>query len=278
MLYASVSEGFRSGGYNIQMFSDLIQASMRNDLMRSLSDDPTLGPRMGRYMAIGENPSADSTTVFRPERSWNYEVGTRLSLFKGHLTANAALFYIMVSDQQITRFAAGNGLGRQVLNAGKSQSYGMEISLSGWFNMGHNPLRLTANYGYTHATFTNSDAGISDGQVLDYDGNFLPFAPRHTFSASADYLFPIRAAIMDVGVNTNGLGRTYWTEDNTSSQSYYQLLGAHFGVRYKIFNLTLWATNLTNKRYTPFYFVSRGQGFAQCSRPRQFGATLSLRF
>ena len=32
-VYFSVSEGFRSGGYNIQMFSDLIQASMRNDLM-----------------------------------------------------------------------------------------------------------------------------------------------------------------------------------------------------------------------------------------------------
>ena len=279
MVYASVSEGFRSGGYNKQMFSELIQASMRNDLMRDLAADPVLGARMGRYMPnIGENPSADSTTVFRPERSWNYEVGTHLSMFNGHLTAHAALFYIQVSDQQITRFAAGNGLGRQVLNAGKSQSCGMELSISGWFNIASNPLRLTANYGYTHATFTDYDAGTTNGQALDYDGNYLPFAPRHTFSASADYLFPIRAVTMDLGINTTGIGRTYWTEDNTSSQAYYQLLGAHLGARYKAINLTLWGTNLLDKSYTPFYFVSRGQGFAQVCRPRQFGATLGIRF
>ena len=285
MVYASVSEGFRSGGYNFQMFSELIQASMKNDLMRSLADDPTLGPRMGRYMPeIGENPTAETTTTFKPERSWNYEVGTHLNFLDNHLTASAALFYIMVSDQQITRFAAGNGLGRQVLNAGKSQSCGMELSVSGWFNIAKNPLRLRADYGFTHATFTDYDAGVSNGEALDYDGNYLPFAPRHTFSASADYLVPLKGKVtLDVGVNTTGLGRTYWTEDNSASQGYYQLLGAHIGTRCTLrdqssLSLTLWGTNLTNKRYTPFYFVSRGQGFAQCCRPLQAGITLAVRF
>ena len=277
-VYASVAEGFRSGGYNFQMFSELIQASMRNDLMRSLADDPTVGPRLVRYMPnIADNPSANSTTVFKPETSWNYEVGTHLNLFDSHLTLSAALFYIMVNNQQITRFAAGNGLGRQVLNAGKSQSCGMELSASGWFNIAHNPLRLTANYGYTHATFTDYDAGVSNGENIDYDGNYLPFAPRHTFSASADYLFPIREVTMDLGINTTGQGRIYWTEDNATYQPYYQLLGAHIGVKYKEISLTLWGRNITGKSYMPFYFVSQGQGFAQRCRPRQFGATLSIR-
>ena len=279
MVYASVSEGFRSGGYNIQMFGDLIQVSMKNDLMRDLANDPTLGAPMGRYMPeIADNPSASSATVYKPETSWNYEVGTHLNLFDSHLTVSAALFYIMVNDQQITRFAAGSGLGRQVLNAGKSQSCGMELSASGWFNIAHNPLRLTANYGYTHATFTDYDAGVSNGENIDYDGNYLPFAPRHTFSASADYLFPIRVVTMDLGINTTGQGRIYWTEDNAAYQSYYQLLGAHIGVKYKEISLTLWGRNLTGKSYMPFYFVSQGQGFAQRSRPRQFGATLSIKF
>ncbi|MBR4758177.1 MAG: TonB-dependent receptor [Bacteroidaceae bacterium] len=278
IIYASVSEGFRSGGYNIQMFGDLIQVSMKNDMMRDLANDPTLGARMGRYMPeIADNPSASSATVYKPETSWNYEVGTHLNLFDSHLTLSAALFYIMVNNQQITRFAAGNGLGRQVLNAGKSQSCGMELSASGWFNIAHNPLRLTANYGYTHATFTDYDAGVSNGENIDYDGNYLPFAPRHTFSASADYLFPIREVTMDLGVNTTGQGRIYWTEDNATYQPYYQLLGAHIGVKYKEISLTLWGRNLTGKSYMPFYFVSQGQGFAQRCRPRQFGATLSIR-
>ena len=154
----------------------------------------------------------------------------------------------------------------------------MELSVSGWFNIAHNPLRLTANYGYTHATFTDYDAGTAD-----YDGNYLPFAPRHMVSATADYLFPIKAVTMDIGVNTTGQGRTYWTEDNLYSQAYYQLLGAHIGARYlakdkTTLSLTLWATNLTGKNYTPFLFVSRNQAYAQVCRPRQFGATLQVRF
>ncbi len=284
LVYASVSEGLRSGGYNFQMFSDLIQSSMRNDMMRSLAAEPSLAAYMSRFMPpVADNPSADSTTVFRPERSWNYEIGIHFNLLDRHLTASAALFYIMVRDQQITRFSASSGLGRQVLNAGKSQSCGMELSLSGWFNIARNPLQLTANYGYTHATFTDYDAGISEGANIDYDGNYLPFAPRHTFSASADYLFPVKNVTIDLGLDTHGIGRTYWTEDNSASQPYYQLLGAHIGARYvtkeqTTLSLMLWATNLTNKDYTPFYFVSRGQGFAQTNRPRQFGATFSVRF
>ena len=31
-VYATVSRGYRSGGYNIQMFSDLIQGNMQNDM------------------------------------------------------------------------------------------------------------------------------------------------------------------------------------------------------------------------------------------------------
>ena len=32
MYTATVSKGYRSGGYNIQMFSDLLQASLKNDI------------------------------------------------------------------------------------------------------------------------------------------------------------------------------------------------------------------------------------------------------
>lgn len=33
-VYATVSKGYRSGGYNVQMFSDLLQSSLKNDMMR----------------------------------------------------------------------------------------------------------------------------------------------------------------------------------------------------------------------------------------------------
>ncbi len=33
-MYVTVSKGYRSGGYNVQMFSDLLQSSLKNDMMR----------------------------------------------------------------------------------------------------------------------------------------------------------------------------------------------------------------------------------------------------
>ncbi len=278
MVYASATSGLRSGGYNFQMFGDLLQSSLRNDMMRTLAADPQLGPRLNSYMTIGENPSADDVTTYDPEHSWNFEVGTHLTFLEQHLNVQAAVFYNLVYNQQVTRFAAGSGLGRQVLNVGESASCGGELTVSGWFPVAGNPLRLSGNYGYTHATFTNYDAGELNGEAVDYTGNYVPFAPQHTMSFAADYFFPIGAVTMNVGVGTTGLGRIYWTEDNSASQPYYQLLNAHVGMEYKKVSLNIWGNNLTNQDYTPFYFVSRGTGFAQRCRPLQVGLTIGLKF
>ena len=279
LVYASAASGMRSGGYNFQMFSDLIQASMRNDLQRTMREDDYLGPSMKRFTdEPGENPTAEDYTRYSPETSWNFEVGTHLTFLEQHLSVQAAAFYNMVYNQQVTRFAAGSGLGRQVLNAGESASYGGELSISGWFPVGGNPMRLSGNYGYTHATFTNYDAGMVNGVETDYTGNYIPFAPQHTMSFTADYFFPVGAVTMNVGVGTTGMGRIYWTEDNSASQPYYQLLNAHVGVEYKKFTANVWGSNLTNQDYTPFYFVSRGVGFAQRCRPLQVGVTVGFKF
>lgn len=131
LIYASVSKGFRSGGYNIQMFSDLIQASLQNDMMRTLSDKL---PMVNNFINISDNPSADSTTVFKPEVSWNYEVGAHLTLFEGALSMNVAAFLVDTRNQQIARYAE-SGLGRQMVNAGRSRSYGVDVSLSSFINI-----------------------------------------------------------------------------------------------------------------------------------------------
>ena len=38
-VYVTVSKGYRSGGYNIQMFSDLLQSSLRNDMMKQSKEE-----------------------------------------------------------------------------------------------------------------------------------------------------------------------------------------------------------------------------------------------
>ncbi len=278
MVYASVSKGFRSGGYNIQMFSDLIQASLQNDMMRTLGEKM---PMVSQMMSIKDNPSADSTTVFRPETSWNYEVGTHLSFLDGRLTTDAAIFYVDTRDQQIARYAA-SGLGRQMLNTGRSTSYGIDLSVAALFNLFNNPLTLNASYGYTHATFEDYDAGSNAGEAHVYDGNYVPFAPLHTFALAADYTIPMsRTSLLrslSFGANLTGAGRTYWTESNDVSQPLYALLGAHITAEFKNYSVNIWGKNLTSKSYVPFYFESMGKGFAQTCRPMQLGVDINLKF
>ncbi len=284
MVYASVSKGFRSGGYNIQMFSDLIQTSLQNDMMRTLAEKM---PMVSNFMPIKDNPSADSTTVFKPETSWNYEVGTHLTFLNGHLTTDAAVFFVDTRDQQIARYAA-SGLGRQMVNAGHSQSYGIDLSATAFMYLFNNPLTINASYGYTHATFKDYDGGENKGESYVYDGNYVPFAPLHNFAIAADYTVFVdsrkknaeRVGLRSIsfGANLTGAGRIYWTEKNDVSQPLYALLGAHITADLGLLRLNVWGKNLTQTDYVPFYFESMSKGFAQTCRPLQLGVDLSIRF
>jgi outer membrane receptor protein involved in Fe transport len=285
MVYASVSKGFRSGGYNIQMFSDLIQASLQNDMMRTLAEKM---PMVSNFMPLKDNPSADSTTVFKPETSWNYEVGTHLTFLNGHLTTDAAVFFVDTRDQQIARYAA-SGLGRQMVNAGHSQSYGIDLSATAFMYLFNNPLTINASYGYTHATFKDYDGGENKGESYVYDGNYVPFAPLHNFAVAADYTINFNDNLngnhngnslgmrsISFGANLTGAGRTYWTEKNDVSQPLYTLLGAHITADFGLLRLNLWGKNLTQTDYVPFYFESMGNAFLQRARGASVGVRVNL--
>lgn len=282
-LYASISRGMRSGGYNVQMFSDLLQGSTRNAMMQQIQDGTKsylsqLAQRgmpqqvigmIGGYldqMPITENPDVRTTTRFRPEYSWNYEVGGHLNLLDNHLLADAALFCNEVFDQQIARFA-NSGLGRMMVNAGKCRSVGGELSLL-WRPDRH--LSMHGNYGYTHATFVEYD----DGSGMEYTGNYVPFVPMHTFSTEVVWS-PWNNGL-SFALNGNGAGRIYWTEGNDARQPFYALLGAHAAYETSRYTIVLWGKNLTDTKFNTFYFQSAERGFEQHGKPLQVGVDLRL--
>lgn len=277
MVYLSISKGFRSGGYNIQMFSDLIQESLKNDMMKDLGEAV---PPASSFIPAGTNPSADSATVYKPEVSWNYEIGTHLDFFDRHLTVEAAVFYQLTRDQQIARYAE-SGLGRMMVNAGKSESFGLDLSFMGRMNFGKNIMLLKASYGYVHAVFKEYDGGVNDGESYDYAGNYVPFTPMHNFAVTAEYVVPFRDSFvknLTFGAQLTGTGRIYWTEKNDVSQQFYALLGAHATVNMGTFEVDFWGKNLTDNDYVPFYFESMGKGFAQVCKPMQCGVDVILHF
>lgn len=91
MVYASVSRGYKAGGFNTTF------------------------------------KTAEHYT-FEPEYNWNYEIGTKLSFFDQKLLAEASVFYIDWKNQQVTTTIPG--VGNIINNAGHSDSKGLELSLT----------------------------------------------------------------------------------------------------------------------------------------------------
>ena len=251
--YASVSRGFKAGGFNTQMFSDVLQQEL-----------------MG-YMGIGKKYEINDVVGYKPEKSWNYEVGGKFNFFDGRLSTDFAAFYIDCRDQQLTIFPDGTTTGRIMANAGKTRSTGIEFSVT---STPVNRLLLRAGYGYTNAKFLEFNNGKKD-----YSGKFLPYAPQNTIFASASYSFKIGKEFLryiTVTGETNGAGKIYWNESNEDAQKFYALLNASVKATGKNYNLTLWAKNITGTQYSTFYFVSIQHKFLQRGKPFQFGATLRI--
>ena len=252
-VYASARKGFKAGSFNTQLFSDILQSKMSGAL-------------------VGHEQGTDaSSTVYKPETNWTFELGTHLSpLSSGALRISASLFYIDCRNQQLTVFPKGMSTGRMMSNAGESFSCGAEASVA--YRVGD--FTLNAAYGYTHAEFRKYKSGDND-----YSGNILPYAPRETMSANVEYRIPVPkefANFMVLNIGWTGVGRIYWNEENTLQQSFYGLLSASLTWEKGALGASLWGKNLLDEQYNTFYFRSIGNDFFAQGKPLQFGISLHV--
>lgn len=280
-VYATASRGYRSGGYNIQMFSDLVRTELENSLKTTLlnrEEMQKIRPMIEQYITL-KTVDVKAEASYKPEYSWNYEIGSHLTLWQGRLWADLSAFYMDTKDQQVTRFVEESGLGRITVNAGKSRSYGAEAAIKAEVT---EALSLNVSYGYTHAKFRDYETVDDKGSEINYKGNYVPFAPVHTFHAGAQYLFQIAPRHwldqVQIDANYNGAGRIYWTEQNNASQSFYGTFNARISLNKGNGQIAFWGQNLLKKKYSTFYFESRGSGFMQKGRPIQFGVDIRCRF
>lgn len=260
--YISVAKGYKTGGYNVQMSADVMQAQMKYDMMSAFQQ---------MIPSEIEKPTpVEEVAAYKPEQSWNYELGVRSELIEKRLNAELTLFYMDIRDLQITKFV-NSGNGRVLANAGKARSLGVEASLRALLS---NEWTADLNYGFTRATFRDYD----NGQQV-FDGNFVPYTPRHTVSLGIQYNKHLQGKWLDqvyASAQLNGAGKIYWTEYNDISQDFYLTLNARVGVRKDKFNVSLWGKNLTDTRYSAFYFESFGNPFIQLGKPLQFGVEVAF--
>ncbi len=271
--YASVSRGYRSGGYNFQMFSNIIQSQIRTGMMSELMKNMSNKGSMG--MPSTEPIDINSAISYKPEHSWNYEIGGRAPLIDRYLFGDLSLFYIDCRDQQI---AAVSGYGRVTKNSGRTASYGLEATLRATPTK---HLLLSAAYGFTHATFLEYNDGAND-----YKGHFVPFAPAHTLALSGAYSLPLdEDTDVTFALQYLGQGKIFWTEANDAWQDFYGLLNASISFTGKVAEMKIWGKNLTNRHYQAFYFetmnaenLSSPNSFIQQGRPITLGVDITIKF
>lgn len=254
-IYASVSKGYKAGGFNTQMFSDVLQQ------------------RLMGIMGIGAAYDINDIVGYKPEKAWNYEIGGHFESANRRVRGDLALFYIDCRDRQMTIFPDGTTTGRIMTNAGKTRSVGAEASLGVNFT---DYLGMNLSYGYCDARFVR----YNDGKA-DYKDKHVPYCPQHTLFAQAFYTYNFKggsdwAQSITLDASLKGTGEIYWNEANTQHQPFYALLGSSITLAGKHYSLQLWGQNLTGTRYNTFYFVSISHEFLQRGRSRILGATLRI--
>ena len=260
-IYALVSKGYRAGGYNFQMFSDVLQTELNAHQQDAMRGDYDVEHTAADYDAINE------TIAYKPEESWNYEIGTHLNLFGGSTHFDLALYYMQIRNQQLSIMEPNSNYGRIMVNAGKSHSCGLEATLRG--KAIDNALDWAVTYAYTRAIFDEYD---------DYKDNYVPFVPQHTLSAMVDW----HIGKFTIGANMNGQGKIWWDEANTYAQKFYAVAGAHADYDFGPVLVSLWGRNLTNTHYNTFAVASSAVGgthyFAQKANPIQLGLDVNIHF
>lgn len=277
MTYVTVAKGYKAGGYNIQMFSEVMQDSLRSS-RPSMGGGGRPGASVTKADGTAEGGDIRNALAYKPEQTWNYEVGTRGKFWDGLLTTELALFLMDIRDVQLTQFVNG-GSGRILTNAGRGRSYGVEVSL------GLRPatgLNIDVSYGFTHATFRDYDGGTDKaGNAVDYTGKFIPYVPQHTFSVGAAYTLNLPGKWvnqMTFAAQYTGAGRIFWNEANDVRQPFYGLLNGKVSARHDFVRLELWVRNALNTDYGAFYFESFGNSFIQRGKPFTCGANLVFAF
>ncbi|MCR5714630.1 MAG: TonB-dependent receptor [Bacteroidales bacterium] len=290
-VYAVFSRGYRSGGYNVQNISELMRTQMQSKMMGDVygATMPVLQrvtPRMVSQevydkvdgilsgMAAETEPDVTGTCAYKPEYAWHYEAGTHLQFFEDRLTLDGSVFFSTVRDLQLSKMSR-TGLGRSIVNAGRSRSLGAEAAVSArptarW--------AFGASYGFTQAVFRDYRVYTLSGEEIDCRGCHVPYMPMYTALVDVAYTLPLSGALQSVtfGADWSATGRIWWNEQNTFSQPSYGLLGARAVFTFGRAMVQCWARNLTDKDYDTFWFESMDRGFAQRGLPVQAGIDVRL--
>lgn len=153
MYYATISKGYRAGGFHT-------------------------------------NAPAGYSQQYEKETLWNYEIGAKNSFFDNRLTINSSIFYMAIDDMQVKIFPVAGSFKSYIDNAAKATSKGFELEVIGRVT---DTIEFFASYGYTDITFDeysdiNGDySGNKNTSAPDYNYNLgIQYRSEQGYFARAD--------------------------------------------------------------------------------------------
>jgi iron complex outermembrane receptor protein len=258
MLYASYTEGFKSGGFGSFALVDA-------DGVGAGGGDTDLS------QSDGYRPNA-----FQPEVADSYEIGYKGSLAEGRAQLSLTGFYYEYEDLQVVVFDGGAAA---VENVGNVEGWGVEGTAN--FLLGdYVDVYLGLSYLDTEATGLQSICGLEDAEGCE--GSSLFWAPEWTGSVVVNGNFPLEA-----GGALTGRVEGFWESERgggfeglktTEIDSFFNLAVRVGYESEHNWSANLYVENLTNE--DTFDGLNNNGGvlpshFFGPMRPRTFGVSFS---
>lgn len=271
LLYASISRGFKSGGFNTL-----------GDISRPVN-------------------------TFNPEYVWNYEVGAKASMMDQKLRMGLTAFYSDYTNLQATVFRLDpitTVRFPRVENASTAEIKGVEFEFQATpfegLSLSGAATRLDTAYGL----FCNNDplrpavptdpgcvGQTVDGQPLppgaiDLTGNSLSQAPEWQYNVSGQYAFPV-SDLLEVTARADykWQSKVFFDFYNNplNTQDAYGLLNASLAIgrQDKSWTLSGWVRNAFDERYVTQGTTTTAANPARTGSigmPQMYGVTLDYRF
>jgi iron complex outermembrane recepter protein len=277
---ADLRSTFESGGSTLASSTrDLDEKDTeilpRFDLAYRFSKEVTAYALAARgFKAGGFNLDApEGKVAYGPETSWTYETGIKTSLLEDRLSLNAALFYVDWDDMQLSRFDAT--LGGYVTNAGRSSSRGFELEANA---RPIDELELFATFGCADTEF----GSYVDPYGESARGHDLPFAPRTTWSAGAQWSREITDSVrLILRGECVGIGSYHYDAGGRESESY-MLTDFRLAIVGSGWRVDGWVKNAFDEEYVPLAFQANPSDpssfVGESGAPRTFGITARIEF
>lgn len=242
-LYARVATGYRPGGFNVGIPTDI--------------------------------PGAGNLIPYDPETALSYEAGFKLGIMDGRIYLEGAAYFTETEDVQIvtaasttnTNFILQNGVGAEV--------WGVELEARGRFDIAGGTLNAGVGLSSNDGEFQDGTAVILAGVLTDISGNRVNRTRDFVGTVNLLYRHGIGAGLEGfVATSYQTQLGGYENAENSRAFSEFSLFDARLGLEGDNWRFSIYGKNLGNEIY-PVQTISSNVYF---NEPRTYGAELSFSY